>query len=334
MADFLQYLEDVESNEEKIINILRADADAIFDSYPAIKDSVFTRHPVAVKMLLQSRPNIFWNLWEYCEQKEIQDLDDSEVVQSLRENGVHVMPSFFSREEVDHLKNMWEFQFNRFPDLSNMPFGNSRFRKAKVEGKLYIEGGPFDGRKRIMNMRPFKDLPKEIKNLVVKNKFLNETVQNYFYLNERVVPTRVMMEHLTPTHFDRYDKSYHVDNLTDQFKVMIVLEDMTEKDGPFSFISGTHRVQEHQKERYHKMYAMLGIGTHAQNHFENSFADVERSQDVVAKAGDIVLFDCKLHHSGNFVQQGGDRKNMMLFYNLTPTLRNKILHRIDNNLHW
>ena len=69
MADFIDYFEDIEGNEEQLINILRAEADAIFEDYSTIRDSVFAKHPMDVKMLFQSNSKIFWNFWDYCEKK-------------------------------------------------------------------------------------------------------------------------------------------------------------------------------------------------------------------------------------------------------------------------
>ena len=337
MANFIDYFEDIEGNEEQLINILRAEADTIFTKYSAIRRSVFAKHPLDVKMLLQSRPNVFWDFWDYCEQKQETNREDSEVVKILREKGAHVMKGFFSQDEVESLKNMWDHSFQQFPDLSDLPFGKKRFRKEKRKEVDFVHGGPHDGRKRILYARPFNEysrvfsgFPEENRKLLLNNPFFTQTVLDYFHLDMKgISPFRIMMEHLTPTRFNRNDKGWHIDNLTDQFKVMIILEDMTEKDGPFSFIPYSHRVKPHQKTRYHKMYAMLGIDTHSQNHFEEDFTDPEAAQTVVGKAGDIVLFDCRTHHSGNFVQQGGSRKNIMLNYNRIPTLRNVIFFLID-----
>ena len=335
MANFIDYFEDIEGNEEQLINILRAEADTIFTKYSAIRRSVFAKHPLDVKMLLQSRPNVFWDFWDYCEQKQETNREDSEVVKILREKGAHVMKGFFSPDEVKILKNMWSYSFQQFPDLSDLPFGKDRFKRVDKGGVRYVYGGPYDGRTRILYGSPFRALPKGVVNLLLNNPFFTQTIRDYFRLDmENIFPSRVMMEHLTPTRFNRNDKGWHIDNLTDQFKVMIILEDMTEKDAPFSFIPNSHRVKPHQKTRYHKMYSMLGIDTNSQNHFEGDFTNPEAAQTVVGKAGDIVLFDCKTHHSGSFAQQGGSRKNIVLFYTVVPTLRNKILFVIDPYLHW
>lgn len=283
---------------------------------------------------MQSNPNFFWGLWEYCEEKQTVEQEDSEIVQSLRKNGAHIIESYFSEEELQILRQNWEYAFMSFPDMSKIPFQNKRFKRAQQGGVTYIKGGPDDGRTRIMYFRPYKLFSIKLKDLLVKNTYLNKIVQEYFYLKNTFRPSQIMMEGLKPTRFNRTDKYWHIDNLSDQFKVMIVLEDMTEDDGPFSFIPSSHRIQPHQKDRYHKMYSMSGIGTHAHNHFEASFTEHERAKTVVAKAGDIVLFDCRIHHSGNFVQNSGSRKNMVLFYNNTPTLRNKILLQVNPYLHW
>ena len=49
-------------------------------------------------------------------------------------------------------------------------------------------------------------------------------------------------------------------------------------------------------------------------------------------AGDVILFDCKLHHSATFAKNGGNRKNIMLYYNSLPTAKNKFLFKIDKYL--
>ena len=329
MTDFLRCIQDIDNNEEQLLNILKAEANVVLRKYSALRTSIFAKHSADVKMLLQSKPDIFWDFWDYCGTKHRTNREDSEILTILREKGAHIMEGFFSQDEVELLKGMWNYSFLQLPEMPDLSCGKERFRMFDKDGIRYSKGGPYDGRMRIIYSSPFREFPKEIKELITKKAFFNQIVQDYFHLNVRVAPWRIMMEHLTPTRINRNDKYWHIDNLSDQFKIMIILEDMTEKDGPFSFIPNTHRVKPHQKERYHKMYAMSGVNTNTQNHFEGSFTDPDTAQTVVAKAGDIVLFDCRTHHSGNFVQQGGSRKNIMLNYNRIPTLRNVIFFLID-----
>ena len=230
MSEFIENLNDIKNNEAEILKILKEDADRIYESYPAIKESVFNHYPVEVKMLLQSNPNFFWGLWEYCEEKQTVEQEDSEIVQSLRKNGAHIIESYFSEEELHILRQNWEYAFMSFPDMSKIPFQNKRFKRAQQGGVTYIKGGPDDGRTRIMYFRPYKLFSIKLKDLLVKNTYLNKIVQEYFYLKNTFRPSQIMMEGLKPTRFNRTDKYWHIDNLSDQFKVMIVLEDMTEDE--------------------------------------------------------------------------------------------------------
>tara|TARA_B110000037_G_scaffold209903_1_gene259572 strand:+ start:37 stop:207 length:171 start_codon:yes stop_codon:yes gene_type:complete len=51
MSEFIENLNDIKNNEAEILKILKEDADRIYESYPAIKESVFNHYPVEVNML-------------------------------------------------------------------------------------------------------------------------------------------------------------------------------------------------------------------------------------------------------------------------------------------
>ncbi|MBQ4861992.1 phytanoyl-CoA dioxygenase family protein [Pseudoalteromonas sp. MMG013] len=316
-------------------------AQLLISQYMSEKNSIFELFGAEIKSLLQSNQKLFWHLWTESEQAQLDLLPPpndkhQSLLNTLEQDGICIINDFFDKNTILLLQNEWENSFKQMPKQDEKAIQKAlrnRFTFDLIDGIRYVQSSPFDNKQRIL----FQDhgkTPSAFSKFVLNNTTFSEVAQRHFKLNTLPTPSFVMAEYLQNVKMPRQDLFWHIDNLSDQFKVMVVLEDMSENDGPFTFIKGTHKVKYEYQERYHKMYAMNGLSTQEHNHFEPGFTSSESAEKAILNAGDIVLFDCKIHHSASFVKQMGSRKNLVLYFNEIPTIRNNILQKFDHFLNF
>jgi len=333
---FEKYTSNRYAYQQDLYDLVKKDIDNVVHQLYGIDDSLFGLKGAEIKMLLQSDEAFFWSTWDYLEKMNHYDENNSKYVCDLKKKGIIVLEEFLNSDENNSLLHAWHESLSSIPENSSETELNMlkyRFHFEKKEGIGYAVGSEFDGKKRVM----YYDntlLPSYARILLADNHFFNELVREYYGLLREVSPSTIMMEHLFPPKIERNDVFWHIDNLTDQMKVMIVLEDMDVDSGPFTYIEKTHKVADEYKNRYHKMYSMNGMTTQEHNHFESSFTRVENAKKGVLKAGSVVIFDCKIHHTAMFPQNSGNRKNIILYYTGIPTAKNKFLLKIDSFLNF
>lgn len=339
MQDIALYIQNPVKYKKKLLKVLCEDIANTVSGDHKIVDSLFGRYAVELKVVLQSNQELFWELWDFFEQLQgtTQSQKYSEYIKTLRCNGILVIRNFFQKAELELLEEDWENSMHK------IDYSDSKYQEVALKNRFYFKGedgynfaigSPFDGKKRVTFLGD-KVLPKNLHDMLHNNCFLNEIVADYYNLRQSVPPQAIMCEELTMPKIFREDMMWHIDNLSDQFKVMVVLQNMTVDDGPFTYIEGTHTICDRLKDRYHKMYSMNGMTTQEHNHFESSFLDQTRMiKQGILCAGDIVLFDCKIHHSASFVKNNGNRKNIMLYYSHLPTIKNNFLFFIDKFLNF
>jgi len=331
---FEQYISNMYAYEQEFYELLVAEVDKVIAKNYDFKGSLFDTRGDDLKMLLQANQWIFWSLWDYLEGYHTYKKDDQDEVSILQDKGIYIAKSFFTPKEVSELLLDWGESIESVPEITEEMHQKSllnRFYFETINDVGYTIGSIHDGKKRVMHFTK-NSVPKYFDKHLRKNNFLNSIVQKYYNFKREIEPSTVMAEHLYPPKYYREYEAWHIDNLADQFKIMVILEDMTEDDAPFIYVEGTHKIKEKYKDRYHKMYATNGMVTQEQNHFEASFTETSLVKKGILKAGDVILFDCRLHHSATFAKNGGNRKNIMLYYNSLPTAKNKFLFKIDKYL--
>lgn len=338
MENFEKYLNDKPININKVFEIIVEEIEKLIKNNFDFSNSIFEHYKAEIKMLLQSNQKLFWDFWEYCEkrQKEIYTKKENEITKELRKNGICIKSNYFNKEQIKSLKDDWETAINSMPELNkeekNLTLKN-RF-SFKIENEInYVQSSEFDGKKRVIFSK-VETFPNSFKTLLNENLEFKEIIKSYFFTEDIFYPSAIMAEEMSEPKYSRNDLYWHIDNLSDQFKIMIILEDMTENDAPFIYKKNSHKIIKRYKDRYHKMYNLNGMSTQDSNHFEESFTAKKEKQIAVLKAGDIVLFDCKIHHSASFANNNGKRKNIVIYYNKLPTIKNKILFRIDSYLNF
>ena len=331
------------SQPARLINTLVDDACHFLNQNQWRTNALCSQYGPELKFLLQTKPELFWQLWDKCEHAQTQsftdnsnDIKHSEITDALKKNGIVLLNNFFDNKILNELQTEWQQAFSQLPPLNDAAQSKAlrnRFCFEQADGCRYVQSSSFDGKKRILFLDKDKTPSAFAKN-VLNNELFTAVTKEYFRLPFKPTPTFLMAEHLTAPQWSRNDMFWHIDNLSDQFKVMVILEDMTEDDAPFTYIEGSHNITPSYHERYHKMYAMNGMVTQEHNHFETSFASSHNAKKAILKAGDVVLFDCKIHHSASFAQNNGKRKNLVIYYNDIPTIRNTILQNIDSYLNF
>jgi ectoine hydroxylase-related dioxygenase (phytanoyl-CoA dioxygenase family) len=336
MSVFENYMVNMYENEEELYKLLVNDISSVVNKKVDFNNSLFKRRPADVKMLLQSNQSLFWKIMAYLETFNSSDTNDNLNIEILNMNGIHVIKSFFDVSEVKELLVDWGDSLQKIPELSREMREKAllnRFVFESTDEISYTVGSEYDGKKRVL-YNSNKSLPKSFEKLLKMNSFLNTTVQAYYNLQRPLEPNVIMAEHLFAAKYHRANETWHIDNLSDQFKVMVILEDMSADDAPFTYVEKTHKLQDRYRDRYYKMYTMNGMTTQEHNHFEDSFVETALAKKGILKSGDIVLFDSRIHHTATFPKNGGNRKNIMLYYATVPTVKNKFLFTIDKYLNF
>ncbi|RJE77351.1 hypothetical protein BGP78_09060 [Pseudoalteromonas sp. MSK9-3] len=311
----------------------------LISQYMSENNSLFELFGPEIKSLLQSNQELFWQFWNESERAQLLNCPDDKhqsLLNTLEQDGICIINDFFDKKTIQLLQSEWDNSFKKMPKQDEKTVQKalrSRFTFDFIDGVRYVQSSPFDNKQRIL-FQEHEKTPSAFSKFILNNTMFSEVAQRHFKLNILPTPSFVMAEYLLNTRVPRQDLFWHIDNLSDQFKVMVILEDMSDIDGPFTFIKGTHKIKCEYKERYHKMYAMNGLSTQAHNHFEPSFTSYKNAEKAVLKAGDIVLFDCKIHHSASFVKKMGSRKNLVLYFNEIPTIRNNIFQKFDHFLNF
>ncbi len=128
-------------------------------------------------------------------------------------------------------------------------------------------------------------------------------------------------------------KHWHLDNLSDQFKVFIPLVDVNEDNAPMNYIPGTHLIKNlnsEMKNYLHYIFRMSGVVTTPTTGIPNYIVDNMKSKESkgIIKAGDIAIFNTALAHTGSFVQSDIPRLNMVLVFNSLSTNRNILFKQL------
>lgn len=329
---FDNYMLNSISNKDNLIRLIKDDILNTINNNYDFTLSLFNRRSKGLKFLLQSHQDIFWEFNDFFDELQYKDYTQNDSIDELKENGLIVIKNFIPKELLHNLQNDWNAHLAQ--DIHITPQIQSSIDKNKFAFLSYLDkdiaiGSDLEAKKRVIFREYNKNIPQFIRDTFFDNDMFNNTVNQYYNI-KNANPKAVMYEKLTTPKFFRNDEYWHIDNLSDQFKIFLILEDMKENDGPFTYIPKTHKLQDRYKDRYHKMYTMNGLTTQEHNHFEASFTNTEDKISAVLNAGDAVFFDTKIHHTATFPYDNGSRKNIVLYYDHVPTYKNQFLFRLDN----
>lgn len=148
-----------------------------------------------------------------------------------------------------------------------------------------------------------------------------ERVMQLAIHNDRftIQPALMVVDNMRPTTVHEF-QWWHYDRLRDQYKVMILLDDVTPEKGPMKIVPGTHRFHPERRIMDFGMYAAgLDYGDVSYSLYSRLR---ERTLELTGKAGDIFIFDTRAFHAHGRCS-AGERMTATLYYNGLDTAPNR-----------
>ncbi len=169
---------------------------------------------------------------------------------ALRSDGIYVWRGLFgqsdwlhqARQEMANVVGRWELLFSQ-SGSTEKSHGDSQTEPVFYRGRREI-----DGRLRATYARV--DFAPPSFQRVMRHAGLKELVSRYFDRDAEC--TYLLAERLTQA--DRGDW-WHVDRIVDQVKMMVLLTDLDESQGPLRFKAGTHLYQAKLEPIYYSVYS-------------------------------------------------------------------------------
>jgi len=285
-----------------------------------------------IKVILDSNIDIFYYLYlhinddKYIEEelknyqnyfKDIifikKDLfyQESNLNNKLQSDGIIQVQDIFKKDDIEKLKKIVLDYFDK-TELSEFFYNENRSR-------IYLRE---ENNSDILGI--FKNLvdSKKIEKLLKK------------HINIDVECNYMQLEYMksSPVQTDKM-KHWHIDNLSDQFKVFIPLVDVDTNNAPLNYIPKTHLVKNigsEMKKYWHYIYRMSGVAIRPTTGLPNYMVENLKSipQKGVIKVGDIAIFNTTLVHSGEFVKSNNYRLNIVLVFHNINTNRNILFKQL------
>mgnify|MGYP000609156785 CR=1 FL=1 len=204
-----------------------------------------------------------------------------DIVNQLKEHGFAAIPNFYSKEECEFLRN----EVDRIIDDS------------QSEGHLWVDEVGADNR-----VHAAHELSVKI-NEFNKNKLLQSVADNYFKGKMQIANTLAARI--------RYAKSnigsgggWHRDGNFFQFKAIIYLSDVTEKNGPFQIIDRSHKLSQVIEDT--EIMGKEGLDVRMTDSDINKIVEKEpdRYKMLTAKEGTLLFADTSAIHTGKPIEEG------------------------------
>lgn len=116
----------------------------------------------------------------------------------------------------------------------------------------------------------------------------------------------------------------HIDKVR-FLKVMIYVNQVTNKDGPFYCVT-----EDIDRETYEKKRRSLGNSHKIEQ--ANRISDFDKSayQAVIGNEGDVIVFDTNIPHYAGEVDPGGERKVIRFDYALNHWNKSSVMKKVSN----
>ncbi|MCB0323727.1 MAG: phytanoyl-CoA dioxygenase family protein [Bdellovibrionales bacterium] len=202
---------------------------------------------------------------------------------------------------------------------------DSIYHSDESQGTLYFRSK--DGRRRVF-WNDYRKAPECIRTFWMHPDLLSLVSH---YVGVRAVPSKILGEWATAagdTFGEWPDNTWHIDTICDQVKVMLLLQDTSERNGPMKFLRGSHRVDAMIRnvvvETFRSGYSKAYPG--------DSWVDGLEQMPVhcVGTEGTCVVFDTLCLHSASRCEEG-ERMALVAYFDTLPTRKNRALYRISKN---
>jgi hypothetical protein len=229
----------------------------------------------------------------------------AELLECLREHGICVVPGFYPAEFIDPIREACK---ERMVDPTDMNYDDGSYKRVDA-----YKGTAAAPNERIYHADCFSPEAGSFRH----DAMLKEVGSAYYDAPHSV--HLCLYERHRP--HDVPVRGFHVDTFEiSTYKVMLYLNDVTEKDGPTSYLIGTHLDAELRHQKEHVWGPAVSPGDPSGQPHPTNFTDEElgprlsRHVRVIGPQGTIVLFDTWGVHKGIPPQPGGERHVLVNYY--------------------
>ena len=235
-----------------------------------------------------------------------------DAVEQLRNRGIAVIRGWLDEETIEagrrqmlDIENRWQELFGDRCDEEVNDIEDDQIRARFNYGNYSISG-----RRRAIFLAKNKSVAPPFIRGIYENPELKEIASRYF--DSDTESGYVLAERLEPS--AEPDK-WHLDRITDQLKVMILLTDVDMDQGPLRYKMNTHRAPAGMDEMYYRVFQK---GVSEGNPSESQVASMPGEiMYGTGKAGDCFVFDTVGIHSGTICNAGFRQAYVSTFYGQT-----------------
>ena len=229
----------------------------------------------------------------------------AEMLACLREHGICVVPAFYSAAFIDPIREACEARIvvqgdMNYPDGSYKRFDAYQGTAAAANERIYHADCFSEEAGRFRHEQSLKDVGSD------------------YYSSPHSVHLCLYERH---RYHDVPVRGFHVDTFElSTYKVMLYLSDVTETDGPTSYLIGTHTDADLRYQKEHVWGPAASAGDPSGLKHPTNFTDEElgdrltRHVQVIGPKGTIVLFDTFGVHKGMSPRPGGERHVLVNYY--------------------
>ena len=229
----------------------------------------------------------------------------AEMLTCVQEHGICVVPGFFSHEFIDPIREACKA---RMAEPGDRNYEDGSYKRADA-----YKGTAAASNERIYHADCFS----EQAGLFRHHPVLKNVASDYYGSPHSV--HLCLYERHRPNEIP--PGGFHIDTFElSTFKVMLYLNDVTEKDGPTSYLIGTHKDADLRHQKEHVWGGAVSVGDPSGRKHPTTFTDEElgprlqKHVKVIGPRGTIILFDTWGVHKGIPPRPGGERHILVNYY--------------------
>jgi hypothetical protein len=266
--------------------------------------------------------------WHILRKREVNaDEDIQDILLALDKDSFYIYEGFMQKEELSELKINIQ---NKFNDIKNTP---------DVDKNLHSYNMVHD-KVRWATVDQYVDLANKYKN----NTFILKVAEKFHNENIQVLKTTYDVKHFNLeqekgglSEIELGDHIWHIDRPYGVLKTMLLLEDVTDDDGPFEIISGSHRPFSDGALRFFNWLKIficyycfdLGYGPYAEPGHESIYFNTNKLTRLRGNAGDLIFINTAAWHRGPQLSLQGYREVLWNYiYGQNKLSRNIVLRKI------
>jgi hypothetical protein len=228
----------------------------------------------------------------------------AEMMACLKEHGICVVPAFFSPDFIDPIRDACK---TRMAEEGDRNYDDGSYKRSEA-----YKGTAAASNERIYHADCFTEAGQFRHHEVLKqvaSDYYGSPYSVHLCLYERHRPNEIP------------PGGFHVDTFElSTFKVMLYLNDVTENDGPTSYLVGTHKDADLRHQKEHVWGGAVSPGDPSGRKHPTTFTDeelgprLEKHVTVIGPQGTIILFDTWGVHKGIPPRPGGERHILVNYY--------------------